>query len=248
MFLKLQPLLQSFLFLLGLEAILWKQSMAGWTILALFLILVYGARKIGGRWFFSVLPIFFILSSAVLLYMITFPVQEHIFILLSSSMYYLSLLGAYRLGIYAGDQTARGMNMAAMTTTIFFSYAGAYGLYLNFFVPVYYLMIVYLVVTMLVSYQYFLIIKGDDRKTVLIYSLILALAMAEIIWTMTFWPFGYLTTGVIALILYYVIWDLIQSHLLNLLNKKRVVVNMVFFSFMISFVLLSAKWLPVKGL
>lgn len=245
MFLKLQPLLQGFFFLFGLEAILLRQDMVGWIIFFLLVISAYGAKKIGGKWFFSVLPIFFTLSSAMLLYLITMPLQEHIFIVLATIMYYLALLGAYRLGIYAGDQTAKGMNMMAMATTIFFTYAGAYGLYLNFFVPVYYLMIVYLGVTLLVSYQYFLIIKQDNRKVVLIYSFLLALVISELVWTMTFWPFGYLTAGVIGLIMYYVLWDLVQSHLLNLLSKKRVVVNMIFFSVLIGFVLLSAKWLPV---
>jgi hypothetical protein len=245
MLLKLRPLLQSLLFLFGLEAILLRQDVAGWIILFLLVISAYGAKKIGGKWFFSILPIFFTLSSAMLLYLITMPLQEHIFIALAASMYYFSLLGAYRLGIYDCDQTAKGMNMMAMTTTIFFTYTGAYGLYLNFFVPVYYLMVVYLIVTLLVSYQYFLIIKHDNRRIILIYSFLLALVMSELVWTMTFWPFGYLTTGVIALILYYVLWDLIQIHLLNLLSKKRVVVNMIFFSIVTSFVLLSAKWLPV---
>lgn len=224
---------------------MWKEDLVVWIILSLLVISAYGARKIGGKWFFAVLPIFFTLSSAALLYLITLSFEEQIFIFLASGMYYLALFGAYRLGLYAGDQTAKGMNMAAMAATIFFTYSGAYGLYLNFFVPLYYLMLVYLVVTLLVSYQYFLIIKPDDRKTAWIYSFLLALVMAELVWTMNFWPFGYLTTGVIALILYYVLWDLVQSFLLNLLSKKRVVANMIFFSVIISLVLLSAKWLPV---
>jgi hypothetical protein len=211
----------------------------------LLLISAYGGRKIGGKWFFAVLPIFFTFSSVALLYLITLGFEQQIFIILSSAMYYLAMLSAYRLGLYAGDQTARGMNMASMATTIFFTYAGAYGLYLNFLVPLYYLMFVYLIVTLLVSYQYFLIIKSGDRKIVWMYSFLLALVMAEIVWTMNFWPFGYLTTGVIALILYYVLWDLAQSYFLNLLSKKRVVANIVFFSVMIVLVLLSAKWLPV---
>ncbi|KKR21413.1 MAG: hypothetical protein UT50_C0008G0013 [Candidatus Moranbacteria bacterium GW2011_GWA2_39_41] len=245
MFLRFQPLLQSLIFLLGLELILWKEEWVGWIISALLIISAYGAKKIGGRWFFAILPIFFTLSSVTLLYLITMSLEEQIFIVLASGMYYLSLFGAYRLGLYAGDQTARGMNMAAMTATIFFTYSASYGMYLNFFVPLYYLMTVYLLVTLFVSYQYFLIIKPDNQKTAWIYSFLLALVMSELIWTMNFWPFGYLTTGVIALILYYVLWDLVQSFLLNLLSKKRVVANMVFFSVIISLVLLSAKWLPV---
>jgi hypothetical protein len=173
------------------------------------------------------------------------PHERQIFICLSAGMYYLSLLGAYRLGLYSGDKTARGMNMSAMAATIFFAYAAVYGIYLNFLVPLYYLMLIYCLVTLLVSCQYFFIIKNDDKRKVWVYSFLLALVMAELVWIMNFWPFGYLTTGVIALILYYVLWDLTQSYFLNLLSKKRVVANMIFFSVMIILVLLSTKWLPI---
>jgi hypothetical protein len=229
----------------SLELIVFKPKFVYVIAVFLFLLSLYEGRRIGGRWLFSVLPVFFVLSSVALLYLIALPYEQQIFMLLSAVMYYLSLFSAYRLGQYGNDQTAKGMNMAAASATIFFTYAGAYGLYLNFLVPLYYLMVVYLIVTLLVSFQYFAIVKRDQRKIVWMYSFLLALIMTEIIWTMNFWPFGYLTTGVIALILYYVLWDLVQSYFLNLLSRKRVVANMVFFSVMIVAVLLSAKWIPV---
>jgi hypothetical protein len=245
MFLKLRPLLYSLVFLGGLEAILvWPQYVAGISVF-LFFFSLYEGRRVGGKWIFSVLPVFFSLSALALLYLITFAFEQQAFIILAAFMYYLSLLGAYRLGQYDGDQSARGMIMAATAATIFFTYAGAYGLYLNFLVPIYFLMLVYLAVTLLVSFQYFAIIRPEQRKMAWIYSLLLALIMAELIWAMNFWPFGYLTTGAVALILYYVLWDLTQSHFLNLLSKKRVVANMVFFSLIVVLVLLSAKWFPV---
>lgn len=149
--------------------------------------------------------------------------------------------------------------MAATASTIFFTYAGAYGLYLNFLVPLWSLMFVYLLITLLVSYQYFSIIHShadspagalsrsskDSKKMIWVYSFLLALAMAEIVWTINFWPFGYLTAGAVALILYYVLWDIIQSHFLNLLSKKRVVANLIFFSFVIFMILITSKWIPV---
>ncbi|MFA6383495.1 MAG: hypothetical protein WCX17_03660 [Parcubacteria group bacterium] len=242
---KFRPLLFSLVFFVSLEIIVFKANFVFPIALFLFLLSLYEGRKIGGRWLFSVLPVFFVLSSIALLYLIGLTYEQQIFIILSSCMYYLSLFSAYRLGQYSGDQTAKGMNMAAAFATIFFTYSSAYGLYLNFFVPLYYLMLAYLIVTLLVSFQYFAIVKEKQLKIVWIYSLLLALIMTEIVWTMNFWPFGYLTTGVIALILYYVLWDLTQSYFLNLLSRKRVVANMVFFSVLIAIVLLTAKWIPV---
>jgi len=202
-------------------------------------------KSSGKNWRYSILPVFFTLSSIALLYLITLVYEQQIFIALAFFLFYLSLLGACRLGEYEGDQTAKGMNMATTSATIFFTYASFYGLYLNFLVPLYVLMLAYLVVTLLVSYQHFSLIKSNNKKTVWVYSFLLALAMAELIWTMNFWPFGYLTTGVIALILYYVLWDVIQSHFLNLLSQKRVVANTVLFSILVILILLTSKWIPV---
>ncbi len=222
-----------------------QAGLVGTVIFFLLIFSIIEGKLVGKRWKFSVLPAFFILSSSGLLYLVTISYEQQIFIILAAWMYYLSLFGAFRLNEYSLDQTARGMNMAATVSTIFFTYAAAYGLYLNFLVPLWVLMTVYLVVTLLVSYQYFSIIKEGDKRTVWIYSFLLALAMVEIIWTINFWPFGYLTAGTIALILYYVLWDLIQSYFLNLLSRRRVVANMIFFSVVITLVLLSSKWIPV---
>lgn len=245
MFLKFQLIIYSLIFLFGLESIIFKPKFVFLAMVFLFLLSLYEGRKIGGKWLYTILPVFFTISSVALLYLVTISYEQQVLIAIASLMYYFSLLSAYRLGKYENDQTARGMNMAAAIATIFFTYASAYGLYLNFLVPLYYLMLAYLITTALISYQYFSIIQGNQKRVAWIYSLILALIMAEIIWTMNFWPFGYLTTGVIALILYYVLWDLTQSYFLNLLSRKRVVANMVFFSVMVMVVLLSAKWIPV---
>jgi len=245
MFLKLKPLLYSLLFYAGLEIIVSQPRFVFIVFVFLLVASLYEGRKIGGRWIFSVLPVLFAVSSTGLLYLIALTYEQQIFIFLAALMYYFSLFGAYRLGRYRQDQTARGLNMAAAAATIFFTYAGAYGFYLNFLVPLYYLMFAYLLVTLFVSYQYFIIIRPNDKKTVWLYCFLLALIMTEIVWTLNFWPFGYLTTGVIALILYYVLWDLTQGYFLNLLSKKRVIANMVFFSMMIILVLITAKWIPV---
>jgi len=231
--------------LLGLEAMISRPDFVFGASLILLLISFFEGKKIGGKWIFAILPVFFTLSSVVLLYLITLPFEQQIFIFISSLMYYLSLFGAFRLGVYDGDKTARAMNMAAASATIFFMFSGAYGIYLNFLIPVYYLMLTYLITTLLISYQYFAIIKKESQATIWIYSFLLALIMVELIWTMNFWPFGYLTTGVIALTLYYILWDLVQSHFLNLLSRKRVVANMVVFSILITLVLISSKWFPI---
>jgi len=265
MFLKLQPFIYSLFFLAGLELIVFFHSHVLGIVFILLLMALFQGWKIGHKWKFSILPIFFVISSVALLYFVTIQYEQQAFIILVSFMYYLALLGAYRLSKYEGDQTAIGINKAVTIATIFFVYASAYGLYLNFLVPLYSLIITYLVATFFVSYQYFSIInplkeKEDDedtnneseivervfsKKTIWAYSLLISLAMSEIAWTMNFWPFGYLTSGVIALILYFILWDIIRDHFLNILSKRRVVMNLAICSCLITLILLSSKWIPV---
>ena len=245
MFLRLRLIIASIIFFAGLEFITIRHEYVFAIIMLLIFFAFQEGRTVGKKLRFSILPILFVISSAALLYLVGLLYEQQIFIFLTTLMYYLLLLGTYRLERYEGDQTARGMNMAAASTAIFFTYAGFYGLYLNFSVPLYVLMFSYFIVTTLVTYQHFSIIKNDDKRLVFVYSFLLGLLMAEVAWTLNFWPFGYLTTGVIALILYYMLWDTVQSYFLNLLSRKRVVANAIFFSVLIILVLLTSKWTPV---
>lgn len=244
MFYKFTLVLTGLIYFFGLELVAFKISWLPVVLFFLIILVLFESKKLGRTWKFSILPIFFVISSIALLSLITLLYEQQLFTVLATGMFYLLILGIYRLGLYEGDKTAKGMIVAATSSTAFFSFAAFYGLYLNFLVPLYVLMLAYLVTTFLISYQYFSLIEKEQGK-VFLYSFVLALIMGEIIWTMNFWPFGYLTTGVVALILYYVLWDLTQSYFLNLLSRRRVVANMMFFCAMIAVVLLSAKWIPV---
>jgi len=231
-------------FLAGLEIIIYQPALAFYALAVLMLASLWESKKIGKRWLFSIVPTVFSISSIILLYFIDIFAEKQLFVFLSAFIYYLSLLSAYRLRNYSKDQTAMGLVMASATAAIFFFYAASYGIYLNFAVSSWVLVLAYFLVTFLVSCQYFQIIKSDRKKSALVYSLLLGMAMAEIAWIMSFWPFGYLTTGIIALIFYYILWDLIRSYFLNFLSKKRVVANMMLSGFLISLILISSKWLP----
>jgi hypothetical protein len=244
MLLKFRTLFFTLIYFTGLQIIATKPSWLFLISSLLFLITLTECIWVSDRFYLSILPVIFTLSSISLLNFISLVSQQQIFIALASSMYYLSLFGTYRLNNYINDQTAKGMNMAVSLATIFFSFTSGYGIYLNFLVPLWSLMILYLMITLLISYQYFNLISQNKIK-IWTYSFLLSLVMAELVWTMNFWPFGYLITGTIAMILYFILWDLSKSYLLDILSRKRVVANLILFAFMISAVLLSAKWIPV---
>lgn len=224
-------------------------SKAGlWAVaILLVILLIYFyqvAKRISQRWSMTPMPVLFTLSTWGLLYFVQSRNQQYVLIALASIAYYLIHICLYRLHIYYKDETARGIIAAGSIATIFLFYAMFLGIYLNFNIPLWVLIVILTFVTVLISFQYLWMIS-DDKKNILNFSLILGLIMAEIIWVLNFWPFGYLTTAVIALIFYYVFWDLVKAHFLNELSKKRVVANMIFFGILITLVLLSTRWLPV---
>lgn len=244
MFFHFQSIIYAVAFLLGLEMVAFSQSSIFYVVAILLLVALGGAKNVGGRWIFSIVPAVFVFSSGAFLYLIDPPVGKQIFILLSTVMFYLSLLGVQRLNDYMKDQTARGMVIAAAAATLFFFYTASYGIYLNFMVSLWVLMAAYLIATTIISYQCFRIIKQNNDRLSWSYSIVLGMVMAEFAWVMNFWPFGYLTTGVVTLIFYYVLWDLAQGYFLDILSKKRVVANMLLFSVLIALVLASSRWLP----
>jgi hypothetical protein len=219
-----------------------------WLIGFLFLVLlVYFyqiARRLSQRVSMTPLPVVFVLSTWGLLFFVQSYKQQYLLIGLSAIAYYFIHISLYRLRSCYTDKTARGIIAAGSIATIFLFYAMAFGVYLNFNITLWAFMSLLILVTALISFQYFWLIN-ENKKNVLNYSLILGLIMAEIVWVLNFWPFGYLTTGVITLIFYYVFWDLIGHYFLDVLTKKRILFNLIFFGILVILVLSSARWLPV---
>jgi multisubunit Na+/H+ antiporter MnhG subunit len=244
MFFHFRALVYSALFLIILELIAYDDQRIFWLTLLLIGVTLWGIKKILKRFIFSAIPVIFAVSATAMLYLIDSMIEKHIFIVFGSFLYYLSLLGIFRLKNAPQDQTARGMIAASASASLFFFYSAVYGIYLNFSIALWILMLIFLLVTTLVSYEYFSIIN-PNKKEVQNYSLILGMLMAEVAWMINFWPFGYLTTGVVTLIFYYIFWDLTQSHFLNTLSQKRLVANLVFFGVIIGLILTTSRWMPV---
>lgn len=244
MFFNLKVLLYTFVFGISLEFFSFNGKAMFFIMLFLVFFSIFVAKKMGKKYIFSIIPLIFSSSSVALMYLIAPQIERQFFILLTSFVFYITYLAICRLKHYPKDQTASGLISASLASTVFFFYSASYGLYLNFSIPLWTLMTAFLIITFFISFQYFKIISQDTRKAIN-YSVILGMIMAEIAWVINFWPFGYLTTGVITLIFYYVLWDLVQGMFSKKLSQKRMIANLIFFAFIIGIVLLSSKWLPV---
>lgn len=242
MIFHLQSMFYALIFLSGLEIFSFGQGAILYLSLFFVFCAIWGSRKIS-RSFDFVIPSVMALSSWALLYLIDFNIERQIFIGIISVLFYFTLLGNYRLKSYPHDRTAQAIMAAAAMASVFIFYSVAYGIYLNFSIPLWLLMCFFLAVTFFVSQQYFNNVE-KEKKLVRTYSIILGMIMAEIAWVINFWPFGYLTTGAISLILYYIFWDLTQSYFQNILSKRRVLTNIVFFTLLVTMILMSSRWLP----
>ena len=216
-----------------------------WLSLIIFLaIILIGFRIVTKKWLLWYSVGLFAFSAWTMLYLIDYNFERDIFIILSSVVYYFFLLGGYRIEKETKDEIARGIIAMVLMATVFLFLSATYGVYLNFDISSWWLMLFYFINISIVSYRYFAIIENRKRRIVLIYALVLGLAMLEMGWVVNFWPFGYLTSGLILLMFYYILWDLSQNYFYGNLSKKTVVINLVLFIFMTTIVLFSSRWLP----
>ena len=256
MFLKLQPLIYSIFFLLSLEAVVlkedWVKNMA-WVLIALTILIVWPLTR---KPRFIALPLFLSLGALALLSLVDHFVEKQIFIALISVVYYLTLLGGYRLRFYSSDQTALGMVNLATLSTAFMWFTAALGFYLNY--KVHYGVMVGFIGTIFFLTMPSLCTNAKDAHDrfqrrgikvpntkfigIIFLNLILALMMSQLFWGILFWPFGYLTLGGAALIIFYEFWDVIRLYVRNELTLGRVVSNCIVGVILLTGILWTAQW------
>ncbi len=256
MFFKLQPLIYSIIFLFSLEVVIlkedWMENVA-WVLIFLTILVVWPLTR---KPRFIALPLFLSLGALALLSLIDHIIERHIFIFLTSSIYYLTLLGGYRLRFYASDQTALGMVNLATLYTAFMWFTAALGFYLNYEIQ-YWMIVLFIGTIFLLALPSFCTNAKDahDRfkkngiknpKTkfigIIFLDLVLALLMSQLFWGILFWPFGYLTLGGSALIIFYEFWDAIRLYVRDELSLKKIVTNGIVGVFLLMGILLTAQW------
>lgn len=216
-----------------------------WPGLVFFLVLLGGVKLISRRYFYFTLPAILALGSILLLPLIDSLTEAEVFMVISAGVFYMAILSSYRLGRYIKDKTAKGMFNLAALAALFSWFAAGYGWYLNIQMPIWLILVVFAVVTFLVSYVSFRVNELDlNAHQRVLYAVFLAYLIAGTIWMQNFWPFGYLTTGVITLIIYYSGWDLISNYFLKKLSLRKLFIDILFLVGATSLLLLSTRWYP----
>ncbi len=215
------------------------------AIVSVALVSLAVGRILARHIFFGILPLMLSLSTVTLLSFVDTDIQKNIFMLISAGLVYVTTLGAYRLSRNPRDAIARGLMVAGATAAVFFFYAAVFGIYINYVVPLWVLALVVFSVTALVCWQYFVTIANGLFVQTIVYSLGIALVLAQTAVVTAFWPFGYLTIAATLLAVYYVLWDLAQSFFLDRLSKTRLIVNLGLSFSLAALVLSTSQWLPI---
>lgn len=236
-------LLVSILFFGAFEIALAFPSKLVWISAGAVILLWRLSWKLGGNLSSAVIPTLFSISTALLLFFVSSLVQQQALLILSTVVFYVSVLGAYRLRHYSADKTARSMVSLSAVASLFFFYSSLYGIFLNFqFFTQPMMMAGFGIVTFLAAYYSFSVYLHERRERARFFALALGFLIMEIAWIAGFWPFGYLTTGVVTLIFLVVPWDIFQHSVDGSLSRKRTIAVLAVALFLLSMVLASSAW------
>ncbi len=257
MFFKLQPILYSLIFVIALEVLAMRESFVVWVVVFLIIFSFFIIWPLARKLRFLAIPFFLSLSSVSLLYFIDNAIEKQVFIFLSLVVYYFSVLGVYRLKLYRYDTTAQGMINLVTLATAFFWFASNVSWFLNFKIQNWVLILTFFGSSFLISLPSFYVAtirkENEDGKkeeglmknnqgAVFFLTLALSVVMSQWAWGITFWPFGYLTTGVATLIVFYVFWDAIRSYLKRDFTSKRLLANIFLSLLLLAGVLMTTEW------
>lgn len=200
------------------------------------------SRRLTDKWYPAFLPGVVSFSTLLLLSLIDVAFEQRVFVWVATVLFYTALLGIYRLKLIPSDETARALLNTAALASLFFAYAAAYGLYLNYEVPLALLMLVFFLATGIVSFQTFYWAGRDDVQEVLLGSVALGMVMGELVWVMHFWPFGYLTVGAALLVFFYLLWRLTFDLLRGNPVGKRMLIEGAILLLLIALLLITSPW------
>lgn len=216
-----------------------------WYILAtlpLMTLSFFAVKRLTGRLLGVFLPLVLATSTPLLFSLIDREIEKRIFIVASAGVYYLALLATYRLQSAPEDRTARAMQNTTAFSALFLLLAAADGFYLNFAVPLWLLLLVFFLAVFAVSFQTLLGAARERRRIVFVTSVILGSLFAELAWIAHFWPFGYLTTASLLLVLYYWIWRVAYDTLRDRFLARSFVIESAVLLALLMLLLISSPW------
>ena len=229
----------------------------------LFLISAASAFLVANRNVLAVIPSFFFASgSATFLLSIGQSFLQRYFILFSSFLFVVMLIGLSRF-FTPEDARPQGekiklldsgfnLNQAIVMFTIFFASSGIYGIYIitdmlpwqlmaSMFIGIYGSSYYLIEINYRKSQELALHLDYVKNRAFRFYSFLSTLLMIELVWAMTYLPINHLTFGAIILIVFFSYWNIIRKHLRSELTRKSLEANLIFILIATSLILLTSR-------
>ncbi|MCK5466003.1 hypothetical protein KAI56_00700 [Candidatus Parcubacteria bacterium] len=145
------------------------------------------------------------------------------------------------------------LNQSIVLISIFLLSSGMYGIYLDFDLPVWSIMLAFFTsiffstlyltkINFLKSKALELHLDSFKNKTFTFYSFLFGFIALELVWIISFLPVNHLTVGAVILSFYYSFWNILRTYLRNRLSRKIVFSNLVFFTLAIGLIFITSKW------
>lgn len=244
MFFHLKPILLSLVVLAGYELMIYRFEWRFWILGILLAIIIAGTRIATNAWHNSLLPILFFAGSAVLSFFISEGIFLQVYIGISSLIYYLIILGIYRINANAQDETAQKINFITSFTVVFIWAASLFAIYLNRNIDFWIISLALYAIVVVATHQLLKTanFKKGKADRYWLYSFTIAYCLAIMSWGVLFLPFGYLTLSVLLLVVYFMLVNYLARSLKGTFSKMAFAIDLFIFLISASVVLFSTRW------
>lgn len=252
MFNRLIPILLSLIFLAGWEVLIFYPPSFFIVLAAIIILLILLALKLNrfrlkdkDFWLLLTPCLSLVIFTTNFLLFLNYKWLQHIvvFLVIIVSYYFLTYLYYFLCRIT--NYTPLSLeSSSSYFDTVSYLFLGivVYGLINLLNLKLWYLAIVIIIVTFILTYQFFWINKISERNN-LFASILISILMIEFFWSISFFPVAHFISGLALAIIYYVIINLSLVNFLEKLNKKIINLYLSVGLVCIFVILLSAKWL-----
>lgn len=247
----LRSIFASLISFFSLETVILNRNLIWGTVIFLFIFFIIinipllRIKIYSKRINFVTFPLVFLLSSVGFFVFVPGDILKQIYIGLASILLGLLLfyIGNFAFGNVVVAKSYKHYSLFDIIIFVcaFLSFSAIFGFYLFLGWPVWVLMIMTLVLSILLAYYYFWYNQIRFRMA-LLYLLVFGLVAIELTWSLSFWPTGFVARGVVMFVAFYVFSGLIKHYYQKTLNLKIIREYIIVSLIVLGLVLGTTQW------
>jgi len=252
MFNKFIPLVTSLVLFIGWEIMIFSPKYFFIIVAVLMvslIILLLRLNKFDFKskdfWLLATPTLLLALFTTLFLLFLNYSIVKHIVIIVIAVVNYYFITYLYyflcRITRYTPLSLESSSSYFNIITYLFLGVV-VYGLINLLNLKIWYLAILLIVVTFILTYQFFWINKIHERQNFLI-SVLVAILLVEFFWSISFLPVSHFISGLSLAIIYYILTNILLLHFLEKFDKKILRRYLSVGLICIFVILLSAQWL-----